>query len=136
MNKRHGFQEIEHTADKEIEAWAPTFEELMIECAKGMISLMAIKPGSGAKVIRDLILPDIENEMTLVGFLGDLLQIMDVQHLVPTVYKISKSKGRKKVEMEMKKFLPGGREIKAVTHHNLRIIQKGYLLHTQVVFDV
>jgi len=137
MNKaRSGYKEMAHTADREILVWAPSLEELLIEAAKGMYSIMNIKINPTDLMKRRLEVDAIDGEMLLVSFLSELLFYIEDEHIAFNKFSL------KLKNYFLEAYLSGGiiqsgfREIKAVTYHNLSIQEENGILRTRIVFDV
>jgi SHS2 domain-containing protein len=132
------FEEIEHTADWALRIYGSNLEELLRHAAQGMNSLMAtdFSPPSRLKkksVVLDA--PDVES--LLVDWLSELAYWAETEmlvfqrfdfhevsptHVTATVY------GGRAPQLE--------KHIKAVTYHNLKIVQTAGGLSATVVFDV
>ena len=131
-----GFREVAHTADWEIEVWASTLEELFIQSAKGMIAMMKIILEEGSSISMKIQLAGDEKEILLIGFLSEILCIIDLEKASPVDFLLDLDERGLKAEIEMKKIKTSGKEIKAVTYHHLKIEHHDNLWRTHIVFDV
>jgi len=136
----HGatFKEIEHTADRALKIYGSDLPELLCNAADGMNSLLAPQcDASTGQQIKPVALEAIDAESLLVEWLSELaywaesellvfhrfdLHSVSPTHVKATVY------GRRASKLE--------RHIKAVTYHNLAIVQTDEGLTATVVFDV
>jgi SHS2 domain-containing protein len=132
------FEEIEHTADRALRIFGKNFEELLLNAARGMNSLMVSEPNSGSERQRKLVEIDaMDAESLLVEWLSELSYWAEVDMLVFYEFEMESVSAR-----HLKATVYGSRvkqlekHIKAVTYHNLEIIQTEKGLTTTVVFDV
>jgi SHS2 domain-containing protein len=132
------FEEIEHTADWALRIYGSNLEELLRHAAQGMNSLMAtdFSPPSRLKkksVVLDA--PDVES--LLVDWLSELAYWAETEMLVFQRFDFHKVS-----PTHVTATVYGGRapqlekHIKAVTYHNLKIVQTAGGLSATVVFDV
>jgi len=131
-----GYQEIEHTADLELKVWAPSYEQLLIEAAKGMYSLMEIKCISDNIQQREVSIDAIDKEMLLVSFLSELLFFLEEENLIFTKFSLIIKDCKLVAVLDGETVTSKCKEIKAVTYHNLKIrVNKG-IFTAHIVFDV
>lgn len=132
-----GYREIEHTADWELEVWAPNFSTLLEQAARGMYTLAGTHLQPGPRLIKQLSLKSLDAESLLVDFLDELLWLGEDEGLAFEQFKISIQNNS-----SLDAVLVGAliaqqtKEIKAVTYHNLRIIKSLRGLEVRIVFDV
>ena len=131
-----GFQEIDHTADWALRAWAPDLPGLFEQAALGMYSLMDTRLAGGERVRRELSFEALDRESLLVVFLGELLYLDEVEGLAFDQFSIRVGEESLAVTAEGAEVGGQTRIIKAVTYHALAIeaVSGGY--QVQVVFDV
>jgi SHS2 domain-containing protein len=133
-----GFEEIEHTADHAVKVYGKNLKELFISAAQGMTSLM-LSDGSGVsgEVAKRVKLKAIDTESLLVEWLSELAYWAEAEMVVFSKYKIhtisatdidASVMGTKVTALE--------KHIKAVTYHNLNIVETRKGLETTIVFDV
>ena len=132
------FEEIEHTADRALRIYGRNLEELFINAARGLKSLMGADEVPDSTAIKKSIALDaIDAESLLVEWLSELaywaeaemlvFSKFDLQNITSTHVK-AKIYGSRVTQME--------RHIKAVTYHNLEIVKTETGLTATVVFDV
>ena len=136
MTSSSGFRERPHTADWELEVWAPDPASLLAKSAEGMFALMNIVPDDGCLEERSLELDASDLEGLLVAFLSDLLYILDRENQMCRPVSISLDGYHLSVRLACAGVISRAREIKAVTWHNLAIHQTDDLLRVAIVFDV
>jgi SHS2 domain-containing protein len=132
------FEEIEHTADRALRIYGANLQELLLNAAHGMNSLMVGGYDSlSVSEVKSVALDAIDAESVLVEWLSELafwaetemlvFQRFDLHQVSPTHVKATIYGGRvEKLE----------KHIKAVTYHNLEITQTDKGLTVTVVFDV
>ena len=133
---QRGYREIEHTADWELEVWAEDLSGLLEEAAGGMYELMGVEVSEDDRCHRRLELAADDHEGLLVSFLGELLHLLDSEHLAFDGFLVTVIGDRLDARLEGGVVTVRGKEIKAVTFHRLTVRDTGYGFETRVVFDV
>jgi SHS2 domain-containing protein len=131
-----GYREIEHTADWELEVWAPDLMGLMQQAALGMYQLMGVQVSGLQAETRALKCTAPDNESLLVSFLSELLYYCDMEGIVFQEFNFSKDDEGLSVEMTGLPLHSIDKEIKAVTYHNLKVENTGSGYQVRIVFDV
>ena len=132
------FEEIEHTADWALQIRGHDWRELLINAAHGMNSLLVAQPETIPLEREEMFaLEAFDAENLLVNWLSELaywaemeqviFQQFDFSALSPT-YLEAVARGGQVSHLQ--------KHIKAVTYHNLQIIQTDQGLTATVVFDV
>jgi len=132
------FEEIEHTADRALIIYGRNLEELLVNAARGLNSLMGTDEDlNSAPTTKSIELDAMDAESLLVEWLSELaywaeaemlvFRKFDLQNVSPTHVK-ALIYGSRVTQME--------KHIKAVTYHNLEIIKTETGLEATVVFDV
>jgi SHS2 domain-containing protein len=137
------FEVISHTADKGMVARGATLEDLLINAAKGMFSLVADP---------DLISLDREEKVTaegedrealLVNFLSELLFLFDARREIFKSFDIIELDAEADGTLKVTAVARGCRydglypsQLKAVTWHNLAVREVPGGLEATVIFDV
>ena len=137
-SSQRAFEEVEHTADYAITIYGKTLQELLINAAGGMNSLMRPKyRASDREEKKSVKLEALDAEGLLVEWLSELAYWAEVEmlifsnfnlHSVSPTHVEATIKGRRAAELE--------KHIKAVTYHNLEIKYTNEGLTATVVFDV
>ena len=137
-----------HTADLQINIYASTLPELFEHSVIAMFQ--SIKPEApGCKIVDELLicekLPNTQVvdvtahnvELLLVDFLSQALYLSDVYneaYLSAEVHKFSDTQVQATLKgVSVNRF---GTEIKAVTYHNLSIVQRDGKWQATIVFDI
>lgn len=134
--KNSGFVEVEHTADWAIRVWAPDITGLLAAAAGGMYALMGIRPQPGGSVRRACVLQGEDHESLMVTFLSELLYYLEVEWLVFDRFELTVQGRQLNAVLVGLPCSESYKEIKAVTYHQLQIIETERGLETLVVFDV
>ncbi len=133
-----GYTEIEHTADYALRITGRDLAELLVNAGRGMVSLMVANPAAlPAEVEQSLALDALDAESLLVEWLNELAYWAEMEGLVFHRFELHRV-----TPTALQATVRGGhtpelqKHIKAVTFHNLQIIETNEGLETTVVFDV
>ena len=137
MQPRFGFRENAHTADWELEVWAPDLPCLLEQAARGMYALSGMRLTPGEVQNRMVRLTAADAEGLLVRFLTELLWLAEKQGLGFDAFSIQLD-GRYNLQAELCGYAIASvdKEIKAVTYHNLQVQETSQGLSVKIVFDV
>ena len=136
LNQKNGFLEIPHSADLALQVWAASLSGLFIQAAKGMYSLLRIENHKGSEVFRKLVMQEIDFENLLVSFLNELLNDLQQNKKVYDQFRVEINHPALIGDLTGKTISGVGREIKAVTYHDLKIIKTKSGYQTTIVFDI
>ena len=131
-----GYREREHTADWELEVWAPNLSGLLEQAARGMYWLAGARLNQSQHENRTLQITAIDAEGLLVSFLNELLYLGEMEGLAFDGYRITVEGHTLRAELEGAPLAGLDKEIKAVTYHNLSIHETQRGMETTIVFDV
>jgi SHS2 domain-containing protein len=131
-----GHREVEHTADWELEVWAPNMVGLLEQAARGMYELMAVEVSEESRCHRQLEIVAEDREQLVVSFLEELLFIAESEDLAFDGFLLGLQAGDLLARLEGGSILSRSKEIKAVTYHRLKIVETGRGLQSRIVFDV
>ena len=133
-----GFEEIEHTADWALRIHGSDLRALLINAARGMSCLLVADQARITPTIEaHFELEAYDAESLLVTWLNELVYQAEVEGLVFTKFNL-----RHVSSTSLQAVVRGDRvdhlqkHIKAVTFHNLEIIETEHGLAATVVFDV
>jgi len=132
----YGYREIEHTADWELEVWAPDLSGLLEQAARGMYALSGVCLERSPHEQRELALQANDPEGLLVVFLGELLHFIEQDNLAFDQFQIELDDYNLHAQLSGSQAQRMEKEIKAVTYHNLQVCQTANGLHVNIVFDV
>jgi SHS2 domain-containing protein len=133
---RSGFREREHTADWELEVWAPDICTLLEQAARGMYALSGTQIVDGSRQERVFKIEHYDMESLLVRFLSELLYIGEEEGLAFDHFKFYLQQDCLKAVVSGAALVAQEKEIKAVTYHNLVIKKNDQGLRVCIVFDV
>ena len=135
---RVAFKEIEHTADRALRIYGSNLGDLFLNAARGMNSLMVTTPISGSEHQEKLVaLEAMDTESLLVDWLSELAYWAEIEMLVFHEFKIkSVSSTHIRARLYGSRVKQLKKHIKAVTYHNLDIVQTDKGITATVVFDV
>lgn len=131
-----GFKEHPHTADWELEVWAPDLPGLLEQAARGMYALCGVRLDCVTRSYRSLRLPYRDAEGLLVGFLSELLYFSKSERLAFDEFKLSLEDGTLQAELGGTPILSLAKEIKAVTYNELEVKKTARGVKVRIVFDV
>jgi SHS2 domain-containing protein len=139
MQAQFGFREHAHTADWELEVWAPDLPTLLEQAARGMYELSGVRLAGESRHQQLLTLSAKDPESLLVQFLSNLLWIEENNHLGFDEFDLKISHGTAYnllAQLSGSKIVGMDKEIKAVTYHNLAVQSTPQGLRVNIVFDV
>ena len=131
-----GFKENAHTADWELEVWAPDLPGLLEQAARGMYALCGVRLDCAPRSYRSLHLPYRDAEGLLVGFLSELLYFSEAERLAFDEFKLTLEVGTLQAELGGAPILALAKEIKAVTYNELEVKETARGVEVRIVFDV
>ena len=134
---------MSHTADKAIEAWGQTREELFAAAAEGMFSESEDLAAIAAEQEWVIELQADTQEDLLRSWLAELLWLWEREEAVPCAFEVREvAEGPWRLSARVRGGPPPsdhphtGAPVKAVTYHDLRVWREDALWHATVVFDV
>ena len=132
------FEEIEHTADRALKINGQNLEELFVNAARGLNSLLEADGDiDSTPVTKSIELEAIDAESLLVEWLSELAYWAEAEMLVFSKFDLQDvSPTRVKAKIHGSRVAQLENHIKAVTYHNLEIVQTDSGLAATVVFDV
>ncbi len=132
------FEEIEHTADRALKINGQNLEELLVNAARGLNSLLEADGGlNSTPLTKSIDLEAMDAESLLVEWLSELAYWAEAEMLVFSKFDLQDvSPTRVKAKIHGSRVAQLDNHIKAVTYHNLEIVQTGSGLAATVVFDV
>ncbi len=136
MEPTAGFKELRHTADWEIEAWAPDLVRLFEQAAVGMYALSGTNLYPEPRITRIVELTAEDAEGLLVKFLSELLFLGEQYGLAFDVFDLQIDRCRLSARLHGAPMTEQSKEIKAVTYHKLAIQPGSRGLEVRIVFDV
>jgi SHS2 domain-containing protein len=137
-DRNKGFEEVEHTADNALRIHGHSMEELLRNAAHGMNSLMLNHVSIISNQIQKYVeVEAMDAESLLVEWLAELAYWAETHMLVFNRFEIETvTPARVRATLFGGKVSKLQKHIKAVTYHNLKIIETDKGLEATVVFDV
>ena len=132
----HGYEEVKHTADLALRVWAADFHSLLIQSAKGMYALIGVQQKKDPLVIQRLRLQKASREVILVDFLNELVFLLEEEQQFFDHFNFFDEETMVTIEMKGYQASSYQGQIKAVTFHNLEIIEGSQGLETTITFDI
>ena len=132
------FIELEHTADWSMRVRAADFEGLLVNAALGMFQLMGIQWENDTLGEKEIGVDGQDRETLLVTWLEELLFQIEIHNVAIIIDHLSVDDDQTKLKATVSEF-PISRldkVIKAVTYHQLRVIELDEGLEVTIVFDV
>ena len=132
------FEEIEHTADRALKINGRNLEELFVNAARGLNSVMGADSDlNSAPLTKSIELDAMDGESLLVEWLSELAYWAEAEMLVFSKFDMQDvSPTRVKAKIFGSRVTQLENHIKAVTYHNLEIAKTKTGLTATVVFDV
>ena len=141
MGRASGYEFFEHTADVGIRAWGPDLAATLTQAARALMELLTGGEfTSTGDAHYDIALTADSVEDLAVCWLQELLVRFDTEHLVPQTCDFQElTPQRLRATIWAQRCDPAaerlGREVKAITYHQLRLEQTdGYRL--EVIVDI
>ncbi len=137
MQAEFGFRELAHTADWELEVWAPDLPTLLEQAALGMYTISGVQLEPGENQTRKIVLHAADAESLLVQFLSELLWIEQDQNLAFVRISVTVDDDYNlNADLSGSSIVKMDKEIKAATYHNLQVQASSAGLRVNIVFDV
>lgn len=129
------FREVPHTADAAIDVFGRSLDELFANAAIGMLSIMEINIREEDMGCENFSLTENDQESLLVAFLDEILYIVE-QKRCPSNIQIKISGFQLESTFHSFSIISSGKEIKAVTFNQLKIMYVNGQFQTRLVFDI
>jgi SHS2 domain-containing protein len=127
--------EVPHTADAAIEVFGRSLDEVFVNAANGMLLIMEINIQEEDNRCENLSLTENDHESLLVAFLSEILFIVERKRC-PSNIQIKISGSQLDSTFHSFPIISSGREIKAVTFNQLKIMCVNGQFQTRIVFDI
>lgn len=132
----HAYEEINHTADIALRVWGNDFYALLSHAVEGMYDLMGVEGVIGSRVENAFSLVDDSLESVLVDFLNECLYLAEDRNQSFDDFTFNTMSGKLYIHAYGTEIRSIERQIKAVTFHELEIIETPSGLETTITFDV
>jgi len=132
---------LDHTADLGINVRGEGLKDLFETAAKALMHLMIGGESQGKTSDMNITVSGQDLPDLLVRWLGEILYLFDGEDLVVTSIHIDfLSLSRLDAALKTVPFDPSVHEIhseiKAVTYHQIQVIEKGSFWEAQIIFDI
>ena len=136
-----GYEFFDHTADVGIRAKGTTLEELFVRMARGLTELIAEDSGLQPRQSKLITLTSDGAEELLLAWLQELLFWFSTERFLPVQYTLSAvTQTALMGTVRGDVFDPArhvqGREVKAITRHQLRVRQVDNEWEAEVIVDI
>lgn len=136
-----GHRLLEHTADMGIEASGATLEELFAEAAYGLMEIIAGAPQGLCREERSVVVEGGDEAELLVNWLNEVLYLFEMRRFFPVDFEVegvawNRLHARVRGETFDPERHPVEREVKAVTYHQLEVVEDQEGWKAQVIFDI
>ena len=141
MGTDTGYEFFDHTADIGIRARGETLPALFVHFARGLTELIAEDSDLKPREVRAIRLSAPDADSLLVAWLQELVFWFSTDRFLPAQYALDEvSPTSLRGEVRGEPFDPSrhtpGREVKAITRHQLEVRQRDGVWHGQVIVDI
>lgn len=136
-----GYRPIDHTADLGLQVWGRTLPELFVHAAEGMCALYFHLPAVRPREERKVLATGHDREEVLVDWLRQILYGIEVDRFLPRRCAVARLEDTALEGVVRGEPYDPARHrwrtgIKAVTYHDLRIVQReGGIWEARIIFD-
>ena len=134
------YRELSHPAELRIQVTGGTVEHLFVNAAEALADILSPNRYANIASTEHIHVDSIDRDAALVDFLNELLTRSHTERsvFIPGTVTLSSAQGKIMVEAVMRRYIvPAFEEdIKAVTHQDMHIVQKGGTWQTSIVFDI
>jgi SHS2 domain-containing protein len=135
------FEVFEHTADVGLRIRAASREELFVDAARGLFSLLVANLNSVRPVLeRDVRIIGGEDDLLLFDWLNELLYVFDTRHVVLAEFHIDFRDGELFARCLGEPLDPARHvlehEVKAITYHGLKVESSDGHWLAEVIVDI
>jgi SHS2 domain-containing protein len=137
-----GFEIVEHTADVGIVSHGPTIADAFEQAARGLYSLMIDLGRVEPLVAREITAEAPDRERLLVRWLSDLIFLTESEALVFASFEVDVAPDGRSLRalaqgepLDMARHDPGY-DVKAVTYHDLEVVEEPSGWRCRVIVDV
>jgi SHS2 domain-containing protein len=136
------YELFEHTADVGLHITAPSFEELLVEAARGLFSLIVEDADDvGASQRVEMSIPAASPPYLLFDWLNELLYIFETKRLVLAEFRVQVDDDGSLTGEARGESIDESRhrldhEVKAITYHGLKVEQTPTGWEARVIVDI
>ncbi len=135
------YEAFDHTADVGLRIRAASLEELFVEAARGLFSLIVVNPDEVRAVNEIAVrLQDDEPEYLLFDWLNELLFVFESRRMLLVEFDVQLDGDRLSATARGEVFDPDrhklDHEVKAITYHGLKVERDGEGWLAEVIVDI
>ncbi|MFP4641719.1 MAG: archease [Dehalococcoidia bacterium] len=135
------FEILDHTADTGIIAYGRSPEEVFVNAAYGMVTIITDVETVNEVVKREISAEAFDQEELLVTWLNELLYLFDAEFLLFSRFEIQELTDERIRAIAYGEKVDPSRHnlkthVKAATYHSLKLEEKEDGFQAQVIFDV
>ena len=132
------FEEVDHTADWALRIYGRDLSELLVNAARGLNRLLTASGKAEPPLVeRQLDVEGGDAEDLLVNWLSELVYLVETESIIFTEFELTTiDPGHLSAIVRGRYLAELKKQIKAVTYHNLQILETDGGLEATVVFDV
>jgi SHS2 domain-containing protein len=139
--KRKRFEILDHTADLGIVVTGDDLKDLFHNAADALLQIMLEWPAEKGGEARNISIKAVDLPDLMVRWLGEILYLFEGENRLVTQTKIiTLTPDHLDAQIETVPFSPTRHEllteIKAVTYHQIEVIQKTGLWSARIIFDL
>lgn len=138
MDDTAGFEILEHTADVGVRGWGETVEQAFEQATRGLLDVVGVwQPGPGERELIEVEAHDLG--ALLVDWLDEVLYLQDTRDVVVSGLEVSSVQGGRAkgwVELAPRPEEIEGTAVKAITYHQLEVVNEGRRWSAQVFLDI
>ncbi len=138
---RSGYTILEHPADLGIEARGRTFAEALVHAAEGLMSIIVDPSSVRCTTTRKVHITSSDREQLVVKWLSEILFLYDGEKFVANKFIIDEVTGTSlRAAIEGEYFDQGVHstrlDVKAITYHQLKVVDHGDGCSVRVYLDI
>ena len=135
------FEFFEHTADVGLRAQASSFDELLVEAARGLFATLIDHPNAVVAHERaEVRVQGSDRAYLLVDWLAELLHLFQSRGLVLGEFRVHCDEGGLRAQVGGEPIDPGrhgsAHEVKAVTYHSIKVEQSKSGWLAEMILDI
>jgi SHS2 domain-containing protein len=134
------YRQIEHTADLGLEIWGDSRSELFAQAACALREVIVADAPVSPRETQQIEVSGSDDAELLVAWLSELLFLFECRGFLPADCELVFGEGFLRAQIKGEPFDPQRhpleREVKAITHHQVLVEEKGGQWHARVYVDI